>query len=297
MGYQLWMSPETGYRRQGTRFESLHGIFLENAKLKSLLEPVLCCKDTDNALDAKYALESRDFDVTCVVNNDNQIIGQIEKASLGDGQVLDYVKEINVEKKIDENTSLVHLLEVLKTSIFKYVTSDEKVIGIVTRSDLNKPIPRTYLFGVVSLVELHINYWINGHYPNDQWVEHLKEERQKNVYEILELRKGSCDYLAMIECAQLSDKKEILRNTPDFLAQFGFSKSKFKSFMEKIEVVRNEIAHSQSSIIERLKWDVLAKTITNAEEFLKISDEAIEAEGKEKAKDFEPTVLVPIIVV
>ncbi|EEY99108.1 CBS domain-containing protein [Vibrio vulnificus] len=297
MGYQLWMSPETGYRRQGTRFESLHGIFLENAKLLSLLEPVLCCKDTDSASDAKHALKSRDFDVTCVVNDDGVIVGQIERKALNQGLVAEYVKDVEEEQKIDENTSLVHLLQILEATEFKYVTRDGQIVGIVTRSDLNKPIPRTYLFGVVSLVELHINFWINYYYPNDTWLQALNEDRQAKVQETIELRRGSSDYLAVVECAQLCDKKEILRNTPEFLARFGFSKTNFKNFLEKLEVVRNEIAHSQSSIIGRLSWEHITRTVSKAEEFVSLSDDVIEAEGKEKAKDFESTVLVPVTVV
>ncbi|SON49038.1 CBS domain-containing protein [Vibrio tapetis] len=297
MGYQLWMSPETGYRRQGTRFESLHCIFLENAKLLSLLEPVLCCKDTDSALNAKYALETRDFDVTCVVNDEGIIVGQIERKALNQGLVAEYVKEVAEEQKIDENTSLVRLLQILETTEFKYVTRDDQIVGIVTRSDLNKPIPRTYLFGVVSLVELHINFWINYYYPHDTWLQVLKEDRQTKVQEIIKLRRGSSDYLAVVECAQLCDKKEILRNTPEFLARFGFSKTNFKTFLEKLEVVRNEIAHSQSSIIGRLSWEHITHTVSKAEEFVGHSDDVIEAEGKEKAKDFDSTVLAPVTVV
>ncbi|MBL0509663.1 MULTISPECIES: CBS domain-containing protein [Aeromonas] len=294
MGYQLWMSPETGYRRQGTRFESLHKIFLENAKLLSLLEPVLCCKNTDSASDTKYALELRDFDVTCVVNDEGVIIGQIERKNLKQGIVAEYIKNIDEEQKIDENTSLVHLLNILETSEFKYVTRDNQIIGIVTRSDLNKPIPRTYLFGVVSLVELHINFWINHYYPNDIWLHILNKDRRSKVQETIALRRGSSDYLAMVECAQLCDKKEILRNTPEFLARFGFSKKSFKMFLEKLEIVRNEIAHSQSSIIERLSWSNITHTIAKAEEFVGHSDDVIETEGIEKAKGFESNILVPI---
>ena len=297
MGYQLWMSPKTGYRRQGTRFESLHGIFVENAKLLSLFEPVLCCKETDSAPHAKHALESRDFDVTCVVNDDGDIVGQIERKALNQGLVAEYVKDIEEEHKIDENTSLVHLLQILETTESKYVTRDGQIVGIVSRSDLNKPIPRTYLFGVISLVELHVNFWINYYYPNDTWLQTLNKDRQTKVNETIELRRGSSDYLAMVECAQLCDKKEILRKTPKFLARFRFSKTKFKIFLEKLEIVRNEIAHSQSSITGRLNWEHITRTISKAEEFVGLSDDVIEAESKEKAKDFDATVLVPVTIV
>ncbi len=235
--------------------------------------------------------------MTCVVNDDGVIVGQIERKALNQGLVAEYVKDVEEEQKIDENTSLVHLLQILEGTEFKYVTRDGQIVGIVTRSDLNKPIPRTYLFGVVSLVELHINFWINYYYPNDTWLQALNEDRQAKVQETIELRRGSSDYLAVVECAQLCDKKEILRNTPEFIARFGFSKTNFKNFLEKLEVVRNEIAHSQSSIIGRLSWEHITRTVSKAEEFVSLSDDVIEAEGKEKAKDFESTVLVPVTVV
>lgn len=66
--------------------------------------------------------------------------------------------------------------------------------------------------------------------------------------------------------------------------------------MEKLEVVRNKIAHSQSSI-GRLSWEHITRTVSKAEEFVSLLDDEIEAEGKEKAKYFESTVLVPVAVV
>ena len=44
---------------------------------------------------------------------------------------------------------------------FIYVLKGGSIEGIVTRADINKPIVRIYLFGLISLCELHLNYWIN----------------------------------------------------------------------------------------------------------------------------------------
>ena len=295
MGYQLWMSPVTGYRRQGTRYESLRAIFQENASLKSVFEPVLYCKESDSADDAKRALVKRDFDTTCVVDSQNMIIGKINSADLGQGLVSEYICEITAEEIVDETSSLVDLLDTLLASNFKYVRSNGIIRGIVTRSDLNKPIPRTYLFGVVSLVELHMKFWVNYHHSEKIWMKVLKDERQKLLNEQIQKRKQTGDYLNAIDCTQFCDKKDILRDTPEFLALFEISKNKYKQFMERLENIRNDIAHSQSSIIEKVSWEVLASTIATAESFLKRSDDEIEKDGTERANGIEEDdVLVPI---
>jgi len=296
MGHQMWMSPVTGYRRQGTRFESFRSIFLDNAKISTVLEPVLVVKNSDRSLSVQAALEERDFDTTCVVEENGEIVGKIEKTSLGEGIVSDFLIEIQDHEKVDENVSLVELLDTLILSNYKYVTREGKIYGIITRSDINKPIPRTYLFGVVSLVELHMNFWVNFYYPEKTWIGLLKKDRQKKLSDNINLRKNGGDYLNTIDCAQFCDKKEILRNTSDFLKQFKFSKTRYTDFMTRLEKVRNEIAHSQSSLIGEIAWDVLASNVIAAETFLIMSDEAIEQDGHERSRKYESSVLVSMPV-
>ena len=94
MGAQLWMSPLTGYRRNGTRFESINSIFLKKISVSLICEPILCCKGSDDASDAHYALTQRDFDITAVVSEKGEIIGQVEREKLKQGKVYDYISRI-----------------------------------------------------------------------------------------------------------------------------------------------------------------------------------------------------------
>lgn len=41
--------------------------------------------------------------------------------------------------------------------------------GIVTFADLNKPPVRVYLFGLVSLLEVHLRFWIRTAYSDGSW--------------------------------------------------------------------------------------------------------------------------------
>ena len=64
--------------------------------------------------------------------------------------------------------------------------------------------------------------------------------------------------------------------------------------MENIEKLRNDIAHSQTSIIEQVTWEMLAKTISRAEAFLMESDVEIEKDGVQKSFGFNDDVLLPM---
>lgn len=297
MGAQLWMSPLTGYRRNGTRFESINSIFLKKISVSLICEPILCCKGSDDASDAHYALTQRDFDITAVVSEKGEIIGQIEREKLKQGKVYDYISRIEKTSCIDDKISLVELLEILKDDLFKYVTNDDKIVAIITRADLNKPLPRTYFFGVISLVEMHLNFWITYYFPENQWQQYVNSKRMDGAHSIFEERKGLNDSISLLDCIQFCDKKSILRNNSEFLSIFKFSsKSKFDSFMKFIEKIRNEIAHSQNSIISGLEWEDFVHTLSFSRTFLTLSDAKLEEDYRKKAEQFKDDMLVSIKV-
>lgn len=297
MGAQLWMSPVTGYRRKGTRFDSLHAIFVDKITLTLIFEPILCCKENDEASNARYALEKRDFDITAVVNDQGIVIGQVRKDALTDGFVKQFMEKIDESCLISEDVPIVDLLTLLENDPYKYVTSKGHITGIVTRADLNKPLPRTYLFGIVSLVEMHMTYWISAYFPDDSWTEKLKENRLKQARDVHAQRQSSNDAISLLECIQLCDKKTILMSNDDFLSTFSFeSKKRFKIFMEAIERIRNEIAHNQNSIIAGMEWDTFVDTFHLAKDFLETSDKIIEADCEEKSREHAQDILVSVSV-
>jgi hypothetical protein len=61
---------------------------------------------------------------------------------------------------VSDSTPISKLLTILKVKGFVFVISEDNIRGIVTRADINKPVVRIYLFGNISLFELHLNYWI-----------------------------------------------------------------------------------------------------------------------------------------
>ena len=66
MGYQLWTSPITGYRRRGTRLAELHAVLGSQITARVIFEPLQSCPANAPAWEMFRALGQRDFDVAGV---------------------------------------------------------------------------------------------------------------------------------------------------------------------------------------------------------------------------------------
>ncbi len=276
MGFELWYSKHTGIRRKGTSFSELQDIFIDDITAKYIFEPLACCQITDNPFEVKNTLEQRDFDTLGVVDDNGVKLGYIVREKLGENTIDNYIEKFDIEIVISESTPLSELFEILLEKEYVYILSKNTIDGIVTRADINKPIVRIYLFGLISLFELHLNYWITQNYDNESWIDVLKQTRIESAEKIFNERKGNNVQLTLLECIQMCDKRDILRTTDDFITEFDFTKNGFERLLKDVEKVRNELAHSQNSIIANLEWTVFVNTIKNAKEFLVKSEEKIE---------------------
>ncbi|GET23279.1 CBS domain-containing protein [Prolixibacter denitrificans] len=279
MGYELWISSKTGIRRKGTTFKELQSLFIENITTKFIFEPIYCCKLEDSAYHVRYALEDRDFDIVGVMDDDKNIIGYAQREELEDDIIRSHTHEISVEHLISDSTPISALLNILSENSFVFVLYRNSIAGIVTRADINKPIVRIYLFGIISQVELHLNFWINELYKDEGWKGIIKESRIDEALRIYKSRKKRNDELSLLECLQFCDKRTILSSTKEFLEKFTFSVRRFEKLMRHIEDIRNQLAHSQSSITENLEWKDFVSTISDAEKLL-IHSERIVGENR-----------------
>ena len=278
MGYTLWVSPETGYRRKGTRFSALRTIFTDNITARNIYEPLLCCPLHSNGYDAREALRIRDFDVAGVKKTESgEVVGYVQASSLGDEDLEKYVKKISSDLLISDSTPIADIFSILNELEFAFVISGKYISGIITKADINKPPVRIYLFGITSLFEMHLSAWVNHYYPDDSWASQVPENRMQEATKIFKLRKGKNQELSFMECLQLCDKRDLLAKSEQFRKDFEFSRGNFDSFVKDLEKIRNELAHSNYSIIQNLEWSRLIEIISRAESFLIKSDNKVES--------------------
>ena len=287
MSYQLWTSKLTGYRRKGTKFTALKQIFIDNVTAKCIYEPLLSCPIDSNGIDARNALDTRGFDVAGVKDKEGtEVIGYVVTKEIGDNNLDKYINNFEHEDLISDSTPIAKIFEVLSNRNYAFVLFGNTIVGIITIADINKPPVRIYIFGIVSLLKMHLNLWINHYYQNELWIERIPNRRIDEAKEIYKQRKGNNQDLSLLECLQVCDKRDLLKGTEKFCECFNFSKNKFDTFIKRAEKIRNELAHSQNSIISNMSQAKFIKTISLAEKFLIDSDIEVERIAKEEI-DFQ----------
>ena len=277
VGDKLWVSPVTGYRRKGTSFSALKNIFIDNVTAKSIFEPLDCYSPSAIAEDIKNTLKKKGFDVAGVKETEaGEVIGYVVTDELKNGKLGKYVKAIKPGLLISDSTPISNIFGVLTSRNFVFILYGKSIVGIITKADINKPPVRIFLFGVISLFEMHLNWWINHFYSNKSWQDVISDSRIKDARAIYEERKGDNQDLSLLECLQFCDKRDILVKSDGFISKFHFSETLFDTFVTRVEKIRNELAHSQYSISSNIEWSVFVETIFHLENFLIGSDAEVE---------------------
>lgn len=276
MGYQLRIPPNNGRGRKGTTFKELQTLFIDQITTKFIFESLDSYNINDNGFDVKRKLEINNFDIVGVTDDDKNVIGYAKKEELQNNIIANSLRSFELNLIIIDSTPISKLFSLLAAEGFVFVKHADKIVGIVTKADINKIVVRIYLFGIISLFEMHLNYWINKCHSENSWKNLITEKRFIAAKKIFESNKDINQDLSLRECLQFCDKREILKHTPEFILNFNLSKSEFDKILRTVEKIRNKLAHSQNSIIENVKWNDFIKTISLIEKFLIESEQITE---------------------
>ena len=287
MGYQLWTSPITGYRRKGTRLSDLRSVLAAGIGARTILEPIQCCPMNAPATEMRELLKVRGFDVAGVMKDQKgPVIGFVIANELLERTVESHTKLLNAEHLISDATPIGDMLRVLRARERAFVLVGPEVKGIVTLADLNKPPIRVYLFGLVSLLEMHLRYWVRNIYGEESWKERLKGERLDAANKIQAERQRRNEQIDLVDCLQFCDKRDLLLANEELRKRLGIeSKRKGEGLLGEAEKLRNRLAHSQHDLVEGTSWTELIDLIEKMEALVHRSDDAVEHEAKSSKKD------------
>jgi hypothetical protein len=287
MGYELWTSPITGYRRKGTRLSELRAALDGVITTRTIFEPLQCCPSLAPAEKMKTVLEQRGFDIAGVQDFEGgPVVGFIIADSLDGGVIRDYTKPVaGAEPHISDVAPLSELLAVLDLEEWAFVRIGGEVKGIVTLADLNKPPVRVYLFGLISLLDMHLRFWVRRYYDGDSWKGGLTKKRLKAASDLQRKRLARKEEIGLLDCLQFCDKRDLLVANDDLRKSLGLgNKKEAGKLLVKAEDLRNRLAHSQLDLVQGTSWQVQIKTIQKIEAVVHRSDEAVEQMAKHSAQ-------------
>ena len=248
-------------------------LFTRSVTARHLAEPLVSFDATSDASATRSFMERRDFDVVGV-RVDGTTLGYVRRQELDVGTLEQYRHAFDDFRDIvHEHDTLTTVLERLVGQPTVFVRMMGQVSGIITKGDLQKAPVRMWLFGLVSLLEMHMLRIIRARYVGDAWVGLLSRRRVANAQKILAERLRRNEAIDLADCLQLSDKAMIVASQPSLRAELGLGGKKATArLFREITALRNQLAHAHDIVSGN--WPNLAGVARAAEALVEAAERA-----------------------
>ena len=246
--------------------QSLRRVFHHSFTAYDITEPLFSCDSTAPATSSREWMQQHDFDVIGV-RQDGVVTGYVEKTSLGTGLSGEHMQAFAAQQVIMDNASLTEVVRGLKDCHRLFVTVFGTVAGIVTRSDLQKPPMRMWLFGMITLIEMRVTTMIQRAASEDDWKASLSPGRLQKAEALLAERSRRNQSLGLLDCLQFSDKCQVIAKSERLRSRTRFdSRRQIEQTAKQLEKLRNSLAHAQDIIAS--DWEAIVNLSENMDHLL-----------------------------
>lgn len=249
-------------------YENLRMLFNEKITVAEIAEPFLTCSPHDR-VEAVYAKLDRLHFEAVGVEEEGTVTSYVLKEDLRNArQIKDVSRLFSPKDFIVASTPLLELFTILRDRRSIFVLGANHSVHIITRTDLQKIPVRMLLFGLVSLIEMHMLRLIRENHPDAEWKGLLPVHRLEKAMDMMKTRQERNEAIDLGDCLQFSDKKEIILNSSLLKKMLGIpSKKKGASLFNKIEALRDKLAHAQD-LVTGTTWSDIFNTIRESESLL-----------------------------
>jgi len=205
----------------------------------------------------RKALENKQYDVASLRIN-GLVEGYIRNKDLSGRLCSEHIRHFAPDQVIRGDARLTEVIHVLTRHEYCFLSQIGDINGIICRDDINKPIVRMWLFGMITLSEMIYMNLIRKFFPDDSWQKHVSVGRLAKAKGIHAERQRRNLHSSLLECLQLSDKGQILIDREETLEILGFdSRRTAKRVLKELESLRNHLAHTQD--IASHDWAQIAR--------------------------------------
>jgi len=181
------------------------------------------------------------------------------------GQII--IRTIEKQQQVSLDTPLATVIHILTRFSCCFVTINAEPVGVITRRDIEKPVVRMWLFGIIILIEMLLTKDIRCCWGNEEWLGFLSAGRIEKAQELQKIRQERGTKADLLDCLQFSDKLQIALNQADFQEASGFLSNKAaRRSIKDLEALRNNLAHGQD--ITSQDWPPIARLAKRVQELL-----------------------------
>lgn len=167
------------------------------------------------------------------------------------------------------DASLDDVVMVLTRFEYCFVSVMDGIAGVISRKDIEKPVARMWLFGLITILEINMGELIRAK-VGDGWYQYCSKSRLNKARELQAERLRLSPQVDLLDCLQLTDKAKIVFQTSENLEEYGFSsKSMADKVSRELEHLRNHLAHGQP--IAEENWPQIVRLASNLERVVRNS--------------------------
>ena len=249
--------------------EHLYRIFTENFTARDIATALVSFDETAPAADVKQFMLERHFRIVGIRRH-GLVVGFVKQDELDGDTCSDRICEIGQEDVIDAWSPFTSIIAALRDRDRVFVRSFGQIGGLVSRSDLQKPPVRMWLFGMVTIIEMKLNRMIERRFPNDSWCNTISAGRLEKARLLLDERRRRNQDLGLLDCLQFSDKGQLVAKDKQLRDRVGFaSRRAAEETIKELETLRNGLAHSQA--IASSDWETIFRLAKNLRDILAIA--------------------------
>lgn len=265
LGVASSVSPGTLFAKSNRWPIPEHGIrlFVDAFSARDILEPLLSFDDTSLhkiSSDTPVGLKTPVFGI----RSNGLVTGYVIVDDLSSGAPCE-IRQFDQHQTVDFESSLADVIHILTHFRFCFVELDGTVIGVISRGDIEKPVVRMWLFGIIILIEILIVDLIRTRWPEGSWGVLVSSNRLEKASQLRDERIRRGQHGELLDCLQFSDKIQLVLQNPEFIRNAGFtSQSAAKKSMKDLESLRNNLAHGQD--ITRHDWAPIVRLAQRVQE-------------------------------
>lgn len=231
--------------------------------VKDIVEPLVSFDASTLASQIQEFTAAKGFKVIGVRQH-GRVAGFAKFEQLGSGTCGDSICGIEESQILPDTAPLRDVVVALEKYDRVFVSWLNEIGGIVTRTDMQKPPVRMWLFGMVTLIEMRFNQLIERFFGDDSWREFVSEGRLEKANVLQEERQRRNQDVRFLDCLQFSDKGQIIARCSDLRAVTRFeSRRQVEQAFKGLERLRNNLAHSQDIVTN--DWEIIVLLAENLE--------------------------------
>jgi len=222
-----------------------------------------------NANEISRYMEDNNYDVLGVTDDHNETItiGYVNRKDITSGSVIE-ARSFEPLDIVSDTAPLRSVMSLFREKERVFVLENTVIRSIITKADLQKQPIRIFIFGLISLLEMHFVSLVEKYYADGSWKKQLSKDRLDQAEEVFNNRKERNQEISLLNCLQFCDRGSLIRKCTELSQKLFNSNTNARRLLSRIIKLRNNLAHAHEDIFVGFDLDEGIQLIQNIEDLL-----------------------------